>query len=177
MHCPSTMQQHSLFTRFRRKPSSLLLPHHEMSTSKKPCRHHDIRIFDGLRSCLACGEVVFDHSADADVNSCHHETGRYPYKQLNYSLGQEIRLLVLHPCRSDQQDTSQDLEYDILHAYLVDKPVYEALSYTWASENGDSSLSASIRCLTTGCTIAITKSCESALRQLRLQRRKRVIWV
>jgi hypothetical protein len=148
-----------------------------MSTSRNPCRHHDIHVFDGFRTCLACGEAVFDHLPGANPNSDQHEPGPYSYKQLNYSLGQEIRLLVLHPRRSQEQNAAQELDCDIIHVNLADKPVYEALSYTWASEDGDASLSASIRCLGTGCTVAITRSCEGALRQLRRRGQKRVLWV
>jgi hypothetical protein len=64
---------------------------------------------------------------------------------------------------------------DIIHVNLMDKPAYEAVSYTWATADGDVSLSKHITCR--GKKIAITTNCESVLRSLRLPSRNRKIWV
>jgi hypothetical protein len=145
--------------------------------SSKPCRHHDIQVFDGLRCCLACGEAVFNQAPSTRSQPHLQASGQYSYNRLNYELGQEIRLLVLHPEQDNELHVGAELQCDITHANLMDRPVYEALSYTWASQDGDDSLSGRIVCRSTGDTIAITKTCEAALRCLRLRGRKRILWV
>ncbi|KAF2025618.1 heterokaryon incompatibility, partial [Setomelanomma holmii] len=70
-----------------------------------------------------------------------------------------------------------DLECDIIHHNIADKPIYEALSYTWATQQGDVSLSQSIACGDTGEKIPIPKNCDAALRYLRLKGSQRVLWV
>ena len=52
---------------------------------------------------------------------------------------------------------------------------YEALSYTWATEDGDCKRSSQIRC--GGTRIWVTKNCELALRYLRKENSNRVLWV
>ncbi|KAF2823250.1 HET-domain-containing protein [Ophiobolus disseminans] len=148
-----------------------------MSIYKTSCRHHDIQVFDGFRCCLACGETAFDLSSRPAQEFDLHPTEWYRYGHLNYELGQEIRLLILHPHQDHEKHTGQELVCDIIHVNLSDKPVYEALSYTWASQDGDSSLSRSITVCGTGCSIAITRSCEAALYHIRFRGRKRVLWV
>ncbi|CZT43758.1 uncharacterized protein RSE6_03840 [Rhynchosporium secalis] len=57
------------------------------------------------------------------------------------------------------------------HASLVDRPVYDALSYTW----GDASLTTPI--LIDGSIVEVTKNLEAALRHLRLKDRTLTLWV
>ncbi|KAF1955297.1 HET-domain-containing protein [Byssothecium circinans] len=94
------------------------------------------------------------------------------YEPLNYELGQEIRLLILKP-----GNDSEYLECEIVHANLLDKPKYEALSYTWATESGDDAPSSHIICSKSKCVIHITANCEAALRRLRRQTARRTIWI
>ncbi|KAH7073320.1 heterokaryon incompatibility protein-domain-containing protein [Paraphoma chrysanthemicola] len=129
------------------------------------CRHPDIQKFDEIRCCLSCGEAVFESNATLEPDS-EESTSLYKYRRLNYTLGQEIRLIMLHP-GSDQQD----LTCDIVHVNLLDKPTYEAVSYTWGSHT----LSGQILC--NGRTMLITANCQAALRCLRLRKRIRALWV
>jgi hypothetical protein len=92
------------------------------------CRHPDIQKFDGFRCCLSCGEAIFDDVSQEEQTTNDKNTSNYQYKPLNYGLGQEIRLVVLHPGRE-----SDDMTCDIIHVNLLDDPIYEAVSYTWAS--------------------------------------------
>jgi hypothetical protein len=143
-----------------------------MSSREQSCRHHDIQVFNDFRCCLACGETVFNQLSKEDrKNECETSIW-YRYRRLNYELGQEVRLLILYPAEDGENLTS-----DIVHVNLADKPVYEALSYTWSTQEGDSSMSQSIRNRETGEMIAITKNCDAALRCLRRKGRKRVLWV
>ena len=56
-----------------------------------------------------------------------------------------------------------------------DEPEYEALSYTWATENGDTTLSSTVNC--EGAAIQVTNNCEDALRRLRNRDGERILWV
>jgi hypothetical protein len=135
------------------------------------CRHPDIQRFGEIRCCLSCGDAVFDDSAPGlPVKSLELLSSQYQYKPLRQGLGHEIRLLILFA-----GEPSDDLFCDITTVNLIDRPSYEAVSYTWANPKGDVSLTSEIRCR--GSKIAITKNCEAALRRLRLQGRNRRLWV
>ncbi|RYZ20201.1 MAG: hypothetical protein EOP49_47810, partial [Sphingobacteriales bacterium] len=95
---------------------------------------------------------------------------RYIGEKLNYTLGQEIRLLVLHPGQDEE-----DLVCDIRHVNLLDRPAYEAVSYTWRDALGDHTLRRPIRCY--GKTIWITANCQAALYCLHRRHRRRSLWV
>ncbi|KAH7073309.1 heterokaryon incompatibility protein-domain-containing protein [Paraphoma chrysanthemicola] len=144
-----------------------------MNSSVSSCTHNDIRDFDGSSYCLACGEAIFDEASKSSPSQTPASSSKYRYKRLNYERGQEIRLVRLHPAMNQYER----LTCDIFHVNIADKPVYEALSYTWATEDGDSSLSESIRDRVSGTDIAITKNCEAALRYLRLKGSNRVFWI
>lgn len=134
------------------------------------CRHPDVQKFDGLRCCLSCGEAVFEDVYEFQQDLDLSTSTNYRYRRLNYELGQEIRLVVLYPGKE-----LEDLTCDIIHVNILDQPVYEAVSYTWATVHGDVSFSGNINCC--GKKIAITKNCESVLRSLRRLGRNRKIWV
>jgi hypothetical protein len=132
--------------------------------------HPDIQKFDGFRCCLSCGETVFEDVLRYEEEVDRPESLNYRYKRLNYELGHEIRLVVLYAGHK-----IDDLVCDIIHCNLLDKPVYEAVSYTWASLDGDSTLSRYVSCR--GKKIVVTRNCESMLRTLRKQGGNRTIWV
>lgn len=139
------------------------------------CRHPDVQKFDTLRCCLSCGEVLFENVDDAPqgtnpIND-DNSVSTYQYKRLNYELGQEVRLLVLYPGTQ-----LEDLKCNIMHVNLLDKIPFEAVSYTWATSEGDKGLSRYVTCR--GKRIAITKNCETVLRRLRNQGyKKRTLWI
>jgi hypothetical protein len=54
----------------------------------------------------------------------------------------EVRLLVLYPGSSEEPLTG-----DIVEADLERRPLYDALSYTWADESGDSNRSEIFHCV------------------------------
>jgi hypothetical protein len=123
------------------------------------CRHPDIRKFDEVRCCLACGEAVFESSPTATTKEIAGSPCQY--RRLNYTLGQEIRLIELLPgLRSD------DIRCNIVHVNLDDDPEFEAVSYTWATEDGDDTFSKTIY-TSSNTTMSVTANCLSALRQLR----------
>jgi hypothetical protein len=134
------------------------------------CRHPDIRKFDGICCCLACGATNFEDGFSPEIDQAGATNLPYTYKRLNYELGQEIRLLTILP-----GSETDSIACTIKHVNLLDNPTYEALSYTWATENGDSSLSENIVCQ--GSMLAITKNCEAAIRSLRSHVFTRVLWI
>jgi hypothetical protein len=132
------------------------------------CRHPDIRKFGEVRCCLACGEAVFESTpsiTDAIAGS------PYQYRRLNYTLGQEIRLIELLP-----GIPSDNIRCNIIHVNLDDDPKFEAVSYTWATEDGDDTLSRHIYA-PGGTTIRVTVNCLSTLRQLRKVSNPRLLWI
>jgi hypothetical protein len=94
----------------------------------------------------------------------------YKYSPLQHP--DSIRLLVLVPGEMDSPIQTYLAEYR-----LQENPWYEAVSYTWATEEGDCSLSSQIKC--GDARLWVTKNCELALRYLRLREisSARVLWV
>ncbi|KAH8878711.1 HET-domain-containing protein [Thozetella sp. PMI_491] len=101
------------------------------------------------------------------------ETGgmsRAPYLP---PLGQsQIRVLTIYP--GAPQDP---LEGDLHIENLSSKPAYDALSYTWADEDGNAVRSKRLFCRRWGTLVYITRNCETALRRLRRDDKPRQIWV
>ncbi|KAH7159529.1 heterokaryon incompatibility protein-domain-containing protein [Dactylonectria estremocensis] len=96
---------------------------------------------------------------------------REKYKYTPIQQAYSIRLLELQPTTSWKSPIEVSLrEYD-----LDATPEFGALSYTWATEDGDSSLSKFLNC--GGGIINITANCEAALVRLRQADEVRVLWV
>jgi hypothetical protein len=134
------------------------------------CRHPDIRDYDGIRCCLSCGNAILESLSSAGHVQDNDPYTPYRYRLLNYELGQEIRLIVLYMGRPDDP-----VICNIIHANLLDDPVFEAVSYTWATEDGDDSLSEVIHCLNN--VIPVTPNCHAALRRFRETGRQRILWL
>ncbi|KAF2651620.1 hypothetical protein K491DRAFT_565036, partial [Lophiostoma macrostomum CBS 122681] len=94
----------------------------------------------------------------------------YPYGPLKCSDGQEMRLLELRPGKF-----TDPIRCDLVHVNLRDDLVYEALSYTWATDDGDEELSKVMKCSNHIMNISVT--CDAALRTLRDPFIKRTLWV
>jgi hypothetical protein len=82
-----------------------------------------------------------------------------------------IRVLTLLPSYS----LSSAIHIRLSPVRLRDEPVYEAVSYTWATANGDASRSSTVFC--SGGQIKVTRNCEDFLRRLRQPDCERVLWV
>jgi hypothetical protein len=85
-----------------------------------------------------------------------------------------IRLLTLHPCRENSDDIHITLSEVQLSEPIPDTVKYEALSYCWATEDGDDWRSQVVYC--DGAQVLITKNCEAALRRLR-GHDDRMLWI
>jgi hypothetical protein len=84
-----------------------------------------------------------------------------------FSMANEIRLLEILP--GDGLDT---LKCRIFHA-LYNHQQYDAISYTWGSEEGKSE----ITLLPSGVEISVTANCKAVLYRLRRPKKKRVLWI
>ena len=135
------------------------------------CKHPDIRKFDGIRCCLSCGEAVFETSSPTAHIHTSDATASYQYTKLNYKLGREIRLVLILPGSSEDA-----LRCEIVHVNLDDDPVYDAVSYTWATEGGDASPCMTVRCEAGG-FIPVTANCYAVLLQLRRSGGTRRLWI
>ena len=100
----------------------------------------------------------------------------FRYRPMVTEDGEDIRLVCLYPGRY-----RDSIRCDILHANFGSDIEYEALSYTWATEDGDAILSEQIDCAYIGDTqtqrLMVTVNCASALRRLRNAFEERILWV
>jgi hypothetical protein len=94
----------------------------------------------------------------------------YIHEELALGSVKQIRLIKLLPGSS-----VHPLRCTLSTANLDDLPEYEALSYTWATENGDDKKSRQIYC--DNGVLPITANCHAALRQLRKVFAPRILWV
>ena len=92
----------------------------------------------------------------------------YSWAALNYP--DSIRLLTLQPALS----SADDIVISIQKARLSTSPEYKAVSYCWATEDGDDSKSCTLSC--DGGLIFITRNCEAALRRIRNDQ-DRTLWL
>lgn len=83
-----------------------------------------------------------------------------------------VRLLAILPAASD---ATSPLRASLRELSLDSGAPFFALSYTWASEDGDSSLSKVVEC--DGASIKITANCNAALCALRMTKMPFLVWV
>ncbi|OTB02604.1 hypothetical protein M426DRAFT_322525 [Hypoxylon sp. CI-4A] len=99
----------------------------------------------------------------------------HAFESQNYEslqAGDNIRLLRLEKGFWD----------DPLHGTLISSPLdsqisYEAVSYTWADENGDSKRSCILYLEDSWVILPITRNCEAALRRFRRSKTDRLLWI
>ncbi|KAF5548841.1 heterokaryon incompatibility protein het-6 [Fusarium mexicanum] len=121
------------------------------------------------------GEDVYSYRPNVQTsfqNEAQRERNPYVYSDL--PRGSCIRLLELSP----------GSRLEILSGRLFEVwweqetcPPYSALSYTWADENGDTSLSNLIFLDKEQKVLRITRNCDRALRSLRHKTKSKILWV
>jgi hypothetical protein len=128
------------------------------------CRHADIRTFDGARCCMSCGLAIIpeaDSEEAEDSNITNNSPSPYSYTQLRYELGQETRLVEISPAI-----VNDGFKCKIIHVNLADNPQFEALSYTWADQKGNTGLTERIYCQKNA-YVSVSSNCVSSLKRLR----------
>lgn len=100
----------------------------------------------------------------------------FKYQPLRHAEGEHIRLLVL--CPGEPEDP---IRCELFHSSLAYENDYEAVSYTWATEDGDASLSQHVSCAYAGESealgLSVTVNCAAALRRLRDKSYERILWI
>ena len=85
----------------------------------------------------------------------------FKYRPLRHAEGEDIRLLILCPGGS-----GDPIRCEIFHASISFENDYEAVSYTWATEDGDASLSQRVSCTYAGepdiAELLVTANCAAA---------------
>ena len=149
------------------------------------CRSPDLFSADGLNCCQSCGSIKQEQET-GDVlsqallsslrisSSSSSSITTSPYTYLPVQDG-EFRLVEIQAGKSDDPLICQ-----IFHG-RINEETYEALSYTWATEDGKQELSQEIIVCLSGAlgarTVRATVNCERALRRIRLDHEVRVLWV
>lgn len=78
----------------------------------------------------------------------------------------EFRLLTLQPGEDDQ-----DINCELAHCLLHERPHFDALSYEWAALPGSTSMSCNAQ------ITFVTNNLYAALQSLRLPNKQRILWV
>ncbi|KAF5594285.1 heterokaryon incompatibility protein het-6 [Fusarium pseudocircinatum] len=135
---------------------------------------HSVEYFDAREDLLG-DEEVYSYRPNVQTsfrNEAQREKNPYVYSGL--PKGSCIRLLELSPGN----------RLEILSGRLFEVwweqetyPPYSALSYTWADEHGDTSLSNLIFLNEEQKVLRITRNCDRALRSLRHKTKSKLLWV
>lgn len=100
-------------------PSTTVSQQAQTFKPQPPCKPPDVRRFDGVRCCLACGEAIFERRQQRSTldYSSQWSLGliEYEHDDLNTGLGQGIRLVGLLP-----GELSDIIKIDIIHVTLGD---------------------------------------------------------
>ncbi|KAK7445548.1 hypothetical protein CaCOL14_002128 [Colletotrichum acutatum] len=136
----------------------------------RSCRRLDVFTSGGISSCLSCGSIQLDLETPPSPPETQDEniTDTAVYRPLESQT--DIRLLTLEPgefadpirCTLALSSTASMIEYD-------------AISYTWASENGAMAWTQPITL--DGRAFLVTANCETALRRVRSRGAQRVVWI
>jgi hypothetical protein len=132
------------------------------------CRHSDTKAVGDTVCCNSCGDVL----------SYALESGQqvYTHRPLRLDRG-EIRLVVVLPGTGLDPITCR-----IITVELESSPEYVAISYTWATEDGDISKSQTVHVegedmFENSKAIRVTRNCEAALQQVRHADREQTLWI
>jgi len=147
------------------------------------CNHGDTSLFNSMMVCSSCGVVRSLIDKAPTVSPCGQVihppevSTFYQYSGLSRDRD-EIRLVVLLP--GDEKDP---VNCRIITTELDSAPSFIAVSYTWATEDGDCSKSHEIHVKMEGTNGQVTKriqataNCVNTLRQLRGQGFEQILWI
>jgi hypothetical protein len=138
----------------------------------KVCSHKYLEELEIGLCCLSCGTLrnFVSETPDTSAASNTQPGEEYQYSPLRPD---QIRLIVLHPGAESDPISCQIITIQLQSGYSYR---YEAVSYTWATEDGDARKVKSIQVYDERGNerkyIKVTTNCENALRQLRRHRTK-----
>lgn len=131
------------------------------------CRRHVV----GHDVCHACRILVLNEDRNQELVSTSPPTLDNICQCSSVSVTIQNQVPLCNSCGSNLTD------FRSVYFDLDNLPPFEAVSYTWADGNGDSSACKSIFCGTGRRRLAVTANCENVLRRLRLIDMKRLIWL
>lgn len=111
------------------------------------------------------GDRISMHSFGSE-----RENKQYEYTPISGE--HKIRLFVIQPGSFDDGICGELVEVNFLLG-----PTFDALSYTWADEQGDAARSGKIYSVPDFSIIGVTKNCEMAIRRLRHSKKERRVWI
>lgn len=111
------------------------------------------------------GDRISMHSFGSE-----RENKQYEYTPISGE--HKIRLFVIQPGSFDDGICGELVEVNFLLG-----PTFDALSYTWADEQGDAARSGKIYSVPDFSIIGVTKNCEMAIRRLRHPKKERRVWI
>ena len=114
----------------------------------------------------------FDTRDRISIHSSHSGKEGKQYEYISIYGEHKIRLFVIQPGSFDDDICGELVEVNFLLG-----PTFDALSYTWADEQGDASRSGKIYCIPDFSTIGVTQNCEMAIRRLRHPKKERRVWI
>jgi len=120
------------------------------------CRRLDKTRVGSLVTCLSCGS----------------STTQFEYPPIKQR--KELRLLRIEPGEFDEPIRCE-IFTDYLFYKYIDFPEFEAISYTWADESGDSSECCSI--FLNAVPFPVTRNCERALKRARERPSRAFVWI
>ncbi|KAH8894745.1 heterokaryon incompatibility protein, partial [Thozetella sp. PMI_491] len=126
------------------------------------CSRFDPYQFDGVTSCLSCGSIEGIPEPLAPVEN---EPAHPPLRQRN-----EYRILDLDP-----GDFKEPISCRLIVVDMAKPSTYEAISYTWSDEDGDTTKSQTIR--VNSKAFSITQNCHNALKRARMRWTARRVWI
>ncbi|KAF2136441.1 uncharacterized protein K452DRAFT_279995, partial [Aplosporella prunicola CBS 121167] len=133
--------------------------------------------------CESCGKPLTDFDAvnrivvnrtseqicPKPLSSSIGDKDIYRYHQLEED---QIRLIALHPA-----EFHAELHCTIVRVSLNNLPPFEAVSYTWANQSGDSTSQGHVLLGRARKSLPVTVNCEAVLRRLRLPNMNRLLWI
>ena len=142
------------------------------------CKHQYVEPCDLGLCCLSCGAVrssTFEVPLISPGTPHLSPDEEYQYSPLSRDLD-EIRLIELYPGAE-----TDPISCRIITVELRFCPPYLAMSYTWATEDGDVSKTQDAHIYvgkkTEKTTFKVTKNCENALRQIRRVDVYEMVWI
>ncbi|KAM0812034.1 putative Heterokaryon incompatibility domain-containing protein [Seiridium cardinale] len=126
------------------------------------CKKPDLADLGGLRSCLRCGSF---EDAASSASTIAKSTIYTPIRQRF-----DIRILRIRP-----GDFKDPIDSELFIEDISNDPEYEAISYTWADEDGNADKCRTIT--VNDRAFSVTTNCEAALRRVRYRYNTRRVWI
>jgi hypothetical protein len=157
------------------KPASTTLGSMEVEA----CIHRYVQPCDIGLCCLSCGAFRKSHFETRSIGQGTPQVSPdedYQYSTLDRNLD-EIRLVEIYPGAESSPILCRIVSVELRRCFP-----YLAVSYTWATEDGDATRSQNIHVLVgrgsnDRRTLKVTRNCEGALRQLRQADQYGLVWI